>query len=186
MLGLRYALSLLAATGLVLSTTAAVAAPTEQEKSLAETLFRDGKTLMAAGKYTEACPKLLASEGYDPQIGTLLNLALCHESDGKTASAWAEFNEGASTAEKQGQSDRAAFAREHAKALEAKLSRLRVVVNNPSASLTVKVDGVPLAASAWGRPCPSIRASTPSKRRHRAKLQIHKRPFYHRKRRRFR
>ena len=52
-----------------------------------------------------------APEDFD--LGTLLNLATCHEKLGRTASAWGEFKEAATLAEKRGEKDRATFANEH-------------------------------------------------------------------------
>src|SRR5271166_3476943 len=86
--------------------------------ALAEALFRSARELMAAGKYAEACPKLAESNRIDPKLGTLMNLALCHEKAGKTASAWAEYVQAGEIAQRTGQKERAQVARDKAQALE--------------------------------------------------------------------
>src|SRR5262245_49529895 len=68
----------------------------------AEELFRDGKRLMTEGKYAEACPKLAESHRLDPAGGTLLTLGLCHEAEGRTATAWAELKEAAAIGKQTG------------------------------------------------------------------------------------
>jgi hypothetical protein len=121
--------------------------------ALAETLFRDGKALMRAGKYEEACPKLAESNRVDPATGTVLALAVCHERQGKTATAWAEYNEVAATAARQGNAERGRVARERVAELEPRLSRLSVVVRPEVANLPglrITRDGAPLGEPSWG------------------------------------
>src|SRR3954465_13259291 len=94
--------------------------------ALAESLFREGKRLSADKKFAEACPKFAESYRLDPGLGTLLNLATCHEAEGKPASAWAEFSDASAQARREGDSDRGQLAEEHMKALETKLAHISV------------------------------------------------------------
>ncbi|UQA59608.1 hypothetical protein [Polyangium aurulentum] len=118
----------------------------------AEALFRDAKRLMAAERHAEACPKLEESQRLDPGGGTLLNLAVCHEAIGKTATAWAEFSEALAQAHADRRADRESVAKERLAALEGKLSRLTVVLApglDPK-GLEVLRDGVPLRTASFG------------------------------------
>jgi len=135
----------------------AFAQKSSQEIAAAEALFQEGKRLMAAGNYTQACPKLAESQRLDPGGGTLVTLALCHEADGKTASAWAEFGEALTLALKDGRVDRATVAREHGERLEPKLSRLTVRVPAPVSGVEgveILQDGAVLGRPAWGMALP--------------------------------
>lgn len=123
------------------------------DRLLAESLFREAKALFAEGRYAEACPKLEESQRLDPGGGTLMNLALCHEKQGRAASAWAEYREALAVARRDGREDRASDALAHIAALEGVLAHLVVAVE-PSgpAGLVVTLDGRPLPAAAWGTP----------------------------------
>lgn len=127
-----FALALAFALGLA---SAASGAPTPSEVATAEALFREAKSLLEQGKYAEACPKLAESQRIDPAGGTLFALALCYEADGKTASAWAVFNEAKAVAERDRRADRVKSAGEHLADLEKKLSFLKVTVGPEAAKL---------------------------------------------------
>jgi len=144
----------LAALLSVIPSLALAAEPTAEDRALAEVLFRDAKALLDADKPAEACPKLVESQRLDPKPGTMLNLAVCHEKEGKTASAWSDFIEAASLASRAGQKEREDFARERAASLEATLSRIAVRVPSPVPGIAVKLDGRELVAAAWGTAAP--------------------------------
>ena len=119
----------------------------------AEDLFRRAKALMAQNRPAEACPLFQESYRSEPAPGTLLNLALCHEAIGKIASAWGEFR----SAEQQARAatppreDRIKLAREHAEALEPRLSRIKIVVPSEARApeLVVKIDGETKSEVLW-------------------------------------
>jgi hypothetical protein len=122
----------------------------------AATLFRQAKELMDEGRFAEACPKLDRSRTLDPQVGTTLNLALCYERLGKTASSWAMWLDGAAEAAAKGQRERETLARNRAGQLEARLLRITIFVA-PQADLEMielKLDGVSVPMARWGAPIP--------------------------------
>lgn len=145
---------------------------TDQDTALALTLFDEGRALLAAGKIPEACARLSESRRLDPLPGTVLNLAVCRERQGLTASAVVEFRQARAMAERDHRSDRVAFADEHLRALEPRVSNLVIVVG-PAADLPalgVTRDGSPVARIAWGSRIPVdpgehvVEASAPGKR----------------------
>jgi hypothetical protein len=142
------------------------------ERALAEMLYRQGRALLVEGKASEACLKFAESYRLDPATGTLLNLASCHETERKYATAWLEFSRAVAFARRDRRQDRVQFAQEHLAALEPKLSYLTVVV--PVASdvpgLDVRVDGVPVHRAARGVSTPvdpgshTVEASAPGRK----------------------
>ncbi|MCC6558035.1 MAG: hypothetical protein IT372_34240 [Polyangiaceae bacterium] len=152
----RFPVLLLAAALLAPSPAAAgepAAAPTGEAMTLAQTLFEEGRRLMEAKQYAEACPKFEESLRLRPGTGTLLNLALCNEGLGKTATAWAQFKEVLFAAKKEGNQAREAFAQEHVDAIEPKLSKLQVRAE-ATPGLAIRRDGQEIPAAAVGTPIP--------------------------------
>jgi len=110
--------------------------------SSAEALFREGRALLDAKKYDEACPKLAESQKLEPGAGTLLALALCHEGQGKPATASKELKEASELGRRNGRNDLAAAADRRARALEASVPHLVVhLPDNEGASYRVRCDG---------------------------------------------
>lgn len=110
--------------------SAAPRAARAQDRASAEELFQLGKTAMAQEDYAKACRYFQASLNADYALGTLLNLAACHEQAGKLASAWSEYRvvEDRARRATPPQSERAQFARDRAEALRPRLARVRIVV----------------------------------------------------------
>lgn len=110
--------------GVLLPLSAAAAPPTETDKAIARSLFEQGRSLAKQGNWADACPKLAESQRLDPGIGTLYNVADCHEHTGKLAAAWAEFGEVADIAKQNGQTEREKIARERVAALDKRVPRV--------------------------------------------------------------
>ena len=118
---------------------------------VAQSLFDEARTLMKDKRYTEACPKLEQSYALDSAGGTLINLALCHELEGRIATAWTEFNEAASIAHRDRRPERDAFARQHMASLAPLLPHVTFVVGaGAHVDLALWLDGTKIPPSAWG------------------------------------
>ena len=96
-----------------------------QDRAAAESLFQAGKRMLAAGKVADACRKFEESQRLDPQGGTLLALGMCHEKEGKLATAWVEYREAGAAAKAANRPDRAAIANKAAAAIEPRLPACR-------------------------------------------------------------
>lgn len=127
---------------------------TSQDVATAQALFDEGKRLMEARKLDDACPKLEESQRLDPAGGTLVILALCHEGQGKTATAWAELGIALGEARKDHRADREAAAVEHIRSLEPRLTRLRIVVAAKVDGLEIRRGGSKVGVPQWGTPLP--------------------------------
>ncbi|HEX3771247.1 MAG TPA: hypothetical protein VHV30_10300, partial [Polyangiaceae bacterium] len=131
---------------------ASASAQNAAQQAEARTLFNEGARLYTAGSYPEACAKLEASYHLYAGIGTRGKLAECYEKVGRTASAWAMYEEVAALAGKTGDATRVRFATDRAAALEPALAHLTIVL--PPASdvpgLVLKRGGEPVERGAIG------------------------------------
>lgn len=150
-------------------------------RAAAEALFNQGRDLMTAGKFKDACPKFEASQQLDPGLGTMLNLAECYEKTGRTASAWAEYREAIPLARAAGSKARLDLATERAQALQERLSTLTIRAISGEDSdphLEIRRDGVALQAAELGSPIPVdpgehvIEAVSPGKQPWTSKVQV--------------
>lgn len=139
-------------TTLLISGSAA-AQPSPMASAVAEQLFEEGRELLVAGDLVGACARFEKSQKLDPGGGTLLNLALCHEKQGRVATAWSEFHEAAAVAVRDGRSDRRIFAEEHAAALRARLPHLVLLGELPVGSM-LALDEARIDPEAVGAPIP--------------------------------
>ncbi len=130
--------STIAASALTLALLVPAAA--HAQPSHADALFKEGRALLDAKRFDEACPKLAESQRLEPGAGTLVALSMCHEGQGKTATAWRDLREASALGRKNGRGDLASAADKRAAALEPTLPR--VVVRMPEgAKYDVQLDG---------------------------------------------
>jgi hypothetical protein len=121
------------------------------QRSAAQVLFDRGQALVEQGHFVEACPQFAESERLDPGIGSLLWLADCYENTGQTANAWTTFEDAAAMAASR-RDPREAVARDRAARLQARLSRVTIVVPPAvadSPGLQVRCDGVAVESLLW-------------------------------------
>lgn len=134
--------------------TTSIALAQQNPKVTAEALFREGLRLMDEKKFSEACPKFAESEKLDPASGTLLNLAVCYEKNGQTASAWITYQEGVNAARSERNADNQRIAQKRMDALDAKLSKLTINATTMVDGMEIKRDGQVVSKAEWGLSIP--------------------------------
>jgi hypothetical protein len=142
------------AASIALALLAPAAARAQEKESVAEALFRKAQDRMAQSDVDAACALFAQSLAADSALGTLLNLAACHEKQGKTATAWTEFAAAQARAASADDARRATFAKLHVDGLEAKLHRVVIEIMTPAPGLRLLVDGKEVGHDAWGSPLP--------------------------------
>jgi hypothetical protein len=146
-------------TAVVAVAAARTGAQAQSSTAQAETLFRQGKDLLAHGNIADACAAFDASQKLDPTLATLLNQASCREKNGQLATAWGLFLE----AERQSRpaTDSATkqlhqIATDHAAKLEPRLSTLRISVapENRVGGLEILRNSERVDPGAWDKALP--------------------------------
>jgi len=145
--------------GIVLVLAAAHPARAQSAAAQAEAMFREGRGLLAAGRFSEACAAFELSQKLEPAISTLLNLGLCREKNGQLATAWSVFLEAERSS--RDASDTATqkmhrVALDRANRIEPRVSSLRIDVPAESQleGLEVTRDGAMIPPEMWHRAFP--------------------------------
>ena len=118
----------------------------------ADSLFNAGRELLQQGRFAEACPKFAQSERLLPAVGTALNLGLCLEKLGQTASAVTAYRDAITLASALGPTEakRITVARDRLASLEPRVAKMQIVVSEDVAGLEVKRDGLAFSKSQYG------------------------------------
>jgi len=174
-------MSRLLSIALVLAPTIAAAQPAGAQ---AESLFNNGRTLMAQHKYIEACASFEASEKLDPATTTVVNLADCREKAGQIASAWGLYLQ--AERELRALTDETAMKlrdtmKNRAAVLEPKLSKLMIRVSDAERTPGLEIirDNDHIDAGAWNQPLPTdpgtykISARAPGRREWITTVTVH-------------
>ncbi|WP_437722835.1 PEGA domain-containing protein [Sorangium sp. So ce861] len=169
--GRRAVVGLASAAAVLLCGAAARAQEPARDPVAAEALFKAARALVDKGDYAAGCPKFEASLALNPSASTMINIARCHEREGKLATAWHDYNRALvlnrETAGEQRKRSLEQIAQKEIAALEPRVPKLRIVVEGAPAGVEVQRDGTALPAAALGEPLPidpgphEIRASAP-------------------------
>ncbi len=145
----------LAGSALVLTLALTRLAHATPDQERAEVLYEEGRRLLDSGRVAEACATLAESQRLDPATGTLLNLARCHEREGKLASSLREYEAARERARADVRPDRVAYADERLVDLRGRVSRVRVVLGDGTPrDVRVTLDGEAVPAESLGESVP--------------------------------
>jgi hypothetical protein len=140
----------------------------------ADERFQEGKALMEQGLVAAGCEKLAQSLELLRRGGTLLNLAVCREKEGKHALAFTLFQEALAVATADGRADRQELARRAIEEVRLELTWLQIApaAGADTADLAITRDGEALPRPLWGTLVPvdpgahTIAAIAPGKKRY--------------------
>ena len=134
------------------------AAPARADDGLvnptADSLFKAGRELMDENRFAEACAKFEESYRLDASAGTLLNLGRCNEAQGKTATAWSLYKRTITLGNATNKPRHVTAAQEFMEAVDAKLARVVVTVEQPVSGLVLTCGTVEIGEASRGLPLP--------------------------------
>lgn len=122
----------------------------DEDRAAAQVLFDEGQAFREQEKWAEAAKKFEASQRLDPSVGTQLNLALCFEKLGRTASAWINYHEVSQISSDR----RAGFAKEQADRLEPNLVMLHLKIKRRIPGMRVTRGDEVMEEPTWNEPVP--------------------------------
>lgn len=122
-----------------LSLLLAAGTPTEAEK-----LFGEGRAALKAQKVSEACRLFERSQQLEPALGTLLNLGICLETEGRLASAYVRLNEAVAWAGRTKEVAREEMVRAHLKAIRPRLAFITVKAERAVPNMVLSLAGLDL------------------------------------------
>jgi hypothetical protein len=126
------------------------------DKAGAEELLSEGLKRVEVQDYPGACSRFEESLKLYASINTEYHLADCYEHVGKLASAWVDFLEVAEKAQAARETAKATKARERSHLIEMKVSRLTLVIAEPTMpGLKITRDDVDVGRAQWGVSMPS-------------------------------
>jgi hypothetical protein len=135
---------------------AAASPPDQAAAPIADRLFEEARVAIESGRNREACEKFAESHRLDATLGTLLNLAVCHELEGRVATAVSEYERVIAQAKRAEEPARAELAEQRLAGLRPRVSSLTLIVDRRQerSGLRVLLDGMPIGAAAWGTALP--------------------------------
>jgi len=153
-----FLLAITFALGFVPATAQAQPSSAKRDQAAAEVLFRAALDALDKDDWGAACTKFNASMDLDPAVSTLINVAKCHEHEGKLAIAWAELNRAlvlnGETVGAKRKAELEVYAKGLIAALEPRLPKLTIVVRNKPAGLEVTRDGLKISGEVLGEALP--------------------------------
>lgn len=129
-------------------------------EAAAQRLFEEGRALDAAGRWQAACTKYRGSMKLDASVGTLLNIAACHEREGSLAKALSDYERAIvlnrATPGEERRANVEAYTREQIASLAPRVPSLTITIDNrPASGLRVWVGDQEIPVEALGSAIPS-------------------------------
>ncbi len=120
----------------------------------AESTFTRARELLDAERFEEAALAFQESHRQAPSVGALLNLGVCFEKLGRTASAWAAYKEAIKLARARGEPAKVEKGEELLAAVEPTLARLLLRPAEPIPGLLVRRGDLTLGVGSFDVPIP--------------------------------
>lgn len=142
----------------MLTPSVALADAAPANVAAADALFQSAQQDLEQGKWADGCPKFERSMTLDPSVSTLLNIAKCHDHDGKLILAWNALqraivmNRDTPDGDRQAALDK--YSRDALAVLEERLPYLTIRVTDDVPGLSVRRDDALVDLKTLGQPIP--------------------------------